>query len=115
VRVRFTPQALAELDQVLSYVAARSPQGAQRVGDRVRAVLDAMAEQPGMGARTTNSRLRRLVLRPYPYLLFYEVREAEVVVVGLRHAARDPGTMPGAGGAEGDVDDTGGADQEGPP
>ena len=118
MRVRFTPRALAELDGVLDYIAARSPQGAARVRDRVRAALAALSEQPGTGARTSNPRLRRLVLRPYPYLLFYEARDAEVVVIGLRHAARDPGTMPGAGGVgdeeSGGEDDGGdGTDQEG--
>jgi plasmid stabilization system protein ParE len=113
VRIRFTPRALAELDGVLGYVAARSPQGAQRVGDRVRAALAALAEHPGMGERTSNPRLRRLVLRPYPYLLFYEAGDAEVVVIGLRHAARDPRTMPGAGGAGDDGSGEGGTDREG--
>jgi plasmid stabilization system protein ParE len=36
------------------------------------------------------------VLRPYPYLVFYEVLEAEVVILAIRHAARDPWTIPGA-------------------
>lgn len=113
MRVRFTRQALAELDGVLGVVAAHSPQGAARVGDRIRAALDALAEHPGMGARTTNPRLRRLVLRPFPYLLFYEARDAEVVVIGLRHAARDPGTMPGTGGADDEENgDTEGGGQE---
>lgn len=113
MRVRFTPQALAELDGVLDYIAARSPQGAAHVRDRVRAALAALSEQPGTGARTSNPRLRRLVLRPYPYLLFYEVREAEVVVIGLRHAARDPGTMPGAGGGNDEGSGGEGTDREG--
>lgn len=107
MRVRFTPRALAELDGILSHIGAHSLQGARRVGDRVRAALETLAEQPGIGARTSDPRLRRLVLRPYPYLLFYEERETEVVVIGLRHAARDPRTMPGASG----VDDEG-SDEE---
>ena len=94
---------------VLSHIAARSPRSAARVRDRVRTALDALAEHPGLGARTSNPRLRRLVLRPYPYLLFYEAREAEVVVIGLRHAARDPGTMPGV------EDDEDHAGREDPP
>jgi hypothetical protein len=36
---------------------------------------------------------------PYPYLVFYEVKDDEVVIVGVRHGARDPGSMPGEGGA----------------
>ena len=34
------------------------------------------------------------------YLVFYEVKDDEVVIVGVRHGARDPGSMPGEGGAE---------------
>jgi hypothetical protein len=36
---------------------------------------------------------------PYPYLLFYEVKDDEVVIVGVRHGARGPGSMPGEGAA----------------
>jgi hypothetical protein len=36
-----------------------------------------------------------------------------VVVIGLRHAARDPGTMPGAGGADDEGSGGDGTDQEG--
>jgi hypothetical protein len=35
---------------------------------------------------------------PYPYVVFYEVKDDEVVVVGVRHGARDPGSMPGGDG-----------------
>ena len=96
MRVRFTPRALAELDEVLSRLDERSPPGANRVRDRLREALDTLAAHPGIGARTSNPRLRRLVLRPFPYLLFYEATEAQVIVIGIRHAARDPGSMPGA-------------------
>ena len=40
--------------------------------------------------------MRRIVLTPYPYLIFYNVTGTDLVVVGIRHAARDPGTMPDA-------------------
>jgi toxin ParE1/3/4 len=35
-------------------------------------------------------------MTPYPYLIFYEVAEAEaeIVIVALRHAARDPSSRP---------------------
>ena len=29
-----------------------------------------------------------------PYLIFYVATENEIVVVGIRHGARDPATMP---------------------
>ena len=98
MRVRFTPRALAELDEVLTDVEGQSPQGAERIRARLRSALDTLAAHPGIGARTSDPRLRRLVLRPFPYLVFYEARVEEVVVIGVRHAARDPRGMPGGGG-----------------
>jgi len=33
---------------------------------------------------------------PYPYLIFYEVREGELIIHAVRHMARDPSSMPGS-------------------
>ena len=33
---------------------------------------------------------------PYPYLIFYEVADAEVIIHAVRHGARNPSGMPGA-------------------
>ena len=97
MRLRFTPLALIELEGILHQISAQSLQGADRVRLRIRDVLASLADHPGLGARTDDANLRRLVVRPYPYLIFNEARDGEVVIVGIRHAARDPGSMPGAG------------------
>jgi plasmid stabilization system protein ParE len=34
---------------------------------------------------------------PYPYVIFYEVTEHEIIIHAVRYAARDPASMPGAG------------------
>ena len=88
MRLRYTPRALAELDEVLTYIAERSPQGARRVQVRIQAVTTLLTEYPPSGQPTTNPRLRCMVAAPYPYLIFYEATEAEVIIVGVRHAAR---------------------------
>jgi toxin ParE1/3/4 len=49
-----------------------------------------------MGAPTEDSTIRRLSIPPYPYLVFYEIAEDEIVIHAIRHAARDPSTMPGS-------------------
>ena len=33
---------------------------------------------------------------PYPYLIFYEATDAEVIIHAVRHAARNPSGMPSA-------------------
>ncbi len=108
MRVRLARPAFEELAAILDYLAERSPQAAEGLASRLDRLLVQLAEQPRMGVRTDDPAGRRLVLRPYPYLAFYEASEVEVVILAIRHAARDPRTMPGAGGA-------GGSGQEGSP
>ena len=97
VRVRYTTPALEDLDGILNYVATRSPQGAQKVKARLRLLIGLLPAHPLMGARTDDPAIRRLIIAPFPYLLFYEVLDDEIIIHAIRHAARDPGSMPGLG------------------
>ncbi|GJD44669.1 hypothetical protein AFCDBAGC_2536 [Methylobacterium cerastii] len=38
--------------------------------------------------------LRWIAANPYPYVVFYEVSGDTIVVIAIRHAARDPDSMP---------------------
>jgi plasmid stabilization system protein ParE len=96
VRLRYTLPALADLNSVLDYIAAHSPQSARRVQARIQAVIDLLLLYPGIGARTDDPTIRRMPALPYPYLIFYEATETEIIVHAVRHAARDPAGMPGA-------------------
>ena len=90
MNLRYTPKALAELTDILAYIAERSPQGARNVQARIQAITALLVQHPHSGQLTSESGLRRIVTLPYPYLIFYEVTAEEVVVIGVRHAAREP-------------------------
>ena len=81
MRLRFTPRAAAELDAVLDYIAARSPQGGRRIQMRIQSVIVLLLEHPHAGMRTSKAGLRRIVVTPYPYLIFYRAsaRNANLV------------------------------------
>lgn len=96
MRLRFTPEALNELDQVLADIAAQSPNGVHRVRGRIHSMLDLLVRYPNSGQMTDLDGLRRLVATPYPYLIFYQVEDDAIVVIGVRHGARNPSSMPGA-------------------
>jgi toxin ParE1/3/4 len=96
VKIRYTLPALADLDSILEYIAGPSPQGSKRVQARIKAVIDLLSIQPHIGVRTADPTIRRLTTLPYPYLVFYEITDAEIIVHAVRHAARDPSSMPGA-------------------
>jgi len=51
---------------------------------------------PHIGTRTDIPVIRRLPTPPYPYLVFYEATETEIIIHAVRHAARNPSGMPGA-------------------
>jgi plasmid stabilization system protein ParE len=96
VKVRYTLPALADLVAILDYIAEHSPQGARRVQARIQAIIDILPVQPLIGTLTREPTIRRLPAVPYPYLVFYEVTESEIIIHAVRHGARDPSGMPGS-------------------
>jgi plasmid stabilization system protein ParE len=96
VKLRYTLPALADLSSILDYIAAVSPGGAKRVQKRIHDVIDLLSAHPDIGIRTNDPTIRRLTTLPYPFLVFYEVTEKEIIIHAVRHAARDPSGMPGS-------------------
>jgi toxin ParE1/3/4 len=96
VRLRYTRPALADLSAILDFIAAHSPQGARRVQARIKALTDLLLQYPHIGRRTNDPAIRRMTTTPYPYLVFYEATESEIIIHAVRHAARDPSGMPGS-------------------
>jgi plasmid stabilization system protein ParE len=96
VRLRYTLPALADLSAILDYIAAHAPQGARRVQARIQVLTDLLLLHPYIGRRTNDPVIRRIVVSPYPYLVFYEAAETEIIVHAVRHASRNPSGMPGS-------------------
>jgi toxin ParE1/3/4 len=90
MKLRYTTRAAAELDEVLAFIDRESPQGSRRVKARILAVFDLLLRYPESGKLTNKSRLRRAIVHPYPYLIYYKVTATEVVIHGVRHSARRP-------------------------
>jgi toxin ParE1/3/4 len=94
MRLRYTLPALADLAAVLDYIADRSPQGAARIHARIRAVSDLLLQYPLAGAATDDPTIRRMTTTPYPYLIFYEATDDEIIIHAVRRGARDPSDNP---------------------
>jgi toxin ParE1/3/4 len=90
VKLRYTRRALAELDEILSFIEAQSPKGASSVKKRIEEVVELLVEHPQAGPLTSKGRLRRILAYPYPYLIYYQANEGEIVIHGIRHGARRP-------------------------
>jgi toxin ParE1/3/4 len=96
VKLRYTLPALADLSGILDFIAARSPRAARRMQARIRSLTDLLLLDPHIGRGTDDPTIRRIATIPYPYLIFYEVTETEIIIHAVRHAARDPSGMPGS-------------------
>jgi toxin ParE1/3/4 len=94
VKLRYTPESFAELSDILDYITARSPQGARRVKERLQAMAALLVRHPYAGHNTSGLGVRRISVSPYPYVIFYETTDDEIIVIGVRHAARDPESSP---------------------
>lgn len=69
VKLRYTLRGAAELDKVLTYkvltyIEARSPQGARHVQARIQAIINLLLKYPNAGQLTSKGRLRRAVAFP---------------------------------------------------
>jgi toxin ParE1/3/4 len=95
VKLVFTRRAIRQIDAIIDHIAKESPQGARRVRDRLHAITSLLIEQPRMGQPTDLEGVRRLLVSPYPDLIFYRVTADAVVIMRIRHAVRNPSGAPG--------------------
>jgi len=89
VRVRLSPDAIADVEDAQLWYDGRE----LGIGDAFRGEVDAtvklISERPEMFA-IAFARMRRAILKKFPYFLLYEVFPDIVIVFGVIHGARDP-------------------------
>jgi toxin ParE1/3/4 len=91
VKVRYSPRAVADLNGIADYLIAHSPQGARAVEAAIRTTISLIADFPGCGRIVAERpEVRVIPVTRYPYLIFYIVTADTVVVLHIRHAAREP-------------------------
>ena len=87
--VRWSEEALADIDGIAEFISRDSLQYAQQVVERLFELSDGIVEQPLAGRivpEIENENIRERFL--YSYRLIYEVREDEVFVLAVIHGKR---------------------------
>jgi addiction module RelE/StbE family toxin len=91
-KIIFSPQAVADLEAAVKFIAEENPEAAVRVGDALIDRVAILENFPLLGSvYPKRPGVRKLVSRPY--LIFYRFREKENVVDILRYwhgAQREP-------------------------
>lgn len=89
MRLRVRPEALADLEGARAWYERRQ-RGLGRA--MVRAVDDALMRvrsQPEAGVEVLPG-VRRVLVRRFPYLVFYRLRDDAIIVLAVAHARRNP-------------------------
>ena len=74
----------------MDYIRDRNPGAADRVRSRIEGMINGLADFPYQGTPTDGEGIRRLVAMPFPYLIFYRVRDEVVSILHIRHGRRRP-------------------------
>ena len=84
-RIVWTDEAVGHLEAIVAYIAAFNPIAATRLGERLIAVADSLAEFPERGRDAGEGRREMTTVRPY--VLRYRVEADRVIILRVRHTA----------------------------
>jgi addiction module RelE/StbE family toxin len=90
-KVIWTDEAIADLRQIVAYIAKDNPTAAVKVGEALVRKSLMLAEQARLGRRLRESKrdtLRELVIRPYRLIYEIDDTSSTVKVRVLWHGAR---------------------------
>ncbi|MDO8552862.1 MAG: type II toxin-antitoxin system RelE/ParE family toxin [bacterium] len=88
MRVRYTEEAISDVEEILSYIALRNPVAAGIVSEVIELTIARAASFPYSAQATDETSVRMIPVGRFPYLIFYSVVRNTVWVLRVRHAAR---------------------------
>lgn len=91
MRLRYTPRAIADIEAIADYVTERSPAGARNLRLAIETAIGQLEQFPGLGSPQTADGVRKLVVRQYPYLIYYfaDGDTSDVVILTVQHSSRE--------------------------
>jgi len=95
-RYLLTKPALADLEEILGYIAEDKPGAAERVGERFASTFDALAMNPAMGHVREDLMARSVRFWPvYSYLVVYRAETKPLQVLRVLSGYRDIAALLG--------------------
>lgn len=86
-RVVWTPEAAENLESIVAYIEAFNSVAARRMGERLVALAGSLGQFSERG-RLADDGTREMTIVP-PYVLRYAVTEDSVLILHIRHGARN--------------------------
>ena len=92
MRVVYTDDALADLENILSYIAERNPTAAAYVTTRIESAVSDIALFPHASRLDPETGVREHVIPGLPLLIIHTVSDDLIEIIAIFHTARDPGS-----------------------
>jgi toxin ParE1/3/4 len=88
MKLRWTEEAVGDLERIAEYLFEHTPDGAARLVRALYDSLTALLTFPNRGRPGKKEGTRELVMSPLPYVVVYTVRGDAVHVVRILHGAQ---------------------------
>jgi len=89
MRVRYTPRARGDIEQIYRFLEERSPVGARNVLRAIYAGVQFISEFPQASEQTDDPHVRVRIVRRYRYRVFYRIVGGDSVeILHIRHTSR---------------------------
>jgi plasmid stabilization system protein ParE len=90
MKIRYSPRARRDIEQIASQLRERNLDGALAVLSAIHRALGEIADDPLKHRRTTRAEIRVTTLARYPYKIFHRASAEFVEIVHVRQTARRP-------------------------
>jgi len=86
MKLRWTPRAVADLEEISDYPVAASPQAWEHLLLRLERLSESILDFPLMGKSGLVPGTREFIVSGTPYILVFQVKDDAVVIVSVRDA-----------------------------
>jgi toxin ParE1/3/4 len=90
MKLRFTRRATENIASIAGYIRDHNPAAAVRVRAAIYSSLQNLILFPHAGRLQKTEGVRKLVTRPYAYIVYYVVDESadEIIILNVKHPAQ---------------------------
>ena len=88
MRIKWLNDAISDLIEIRKYIADDKPQTANKVSALIRQTVEPLAEHPDLGRPGRIEGTRELILNALPYIIPYRVKNDNIEILRVLHAAR---------------------------
>lgn len=89
MRIRWTPEAATDLQQIARHILRDNPSAARSVVRTLTEGIERLSKFPNLGRPGQVSNTRELVFASLPYIAIYRLKDEVVEILRIYHGAQD--------------------------